>query len=458
MRYKNALIYLEKKWPRSAAWVEQTIGPRDGNYPQVNSDLAVSASGDHLFLVQSGLLIWIASGRPLNQPQNNWRGASLLEIQKMFLGMENEALKAYLASNEEIYEPIVQAPSVPPRVPVATGSPTQSRPNPPGGGVPTGFPMPPTLLRPSPPHVPPTTGLPPPPPPLTLPSLGAIGASLQPPLPQSRALPPAPVSTGLPMQAAQIPVAVSPPVRPRRASRGPQVVTPAEMMKWIEAMQDLKTIFICDIPTGTRGVYLTERSTGALADNAKVNIAKISNPDGWLNLGRSVLTNRMGKCWSCAAAVIHKIVTDSRFNSVRVESIGAKDYDHHFVVINRDPGTDVKNISTWNDGAILIDAWQANLNNWVDVSPGQAKETKLCYAKGDDFPYKSEIKFFCAFEVHDRPQHRVTAKEVGIFVSQQAQTIRASWERLKTCYQNHFLKGQKNPSCPVSGFCDKRQV
>jgi hypothetical protein len=225
-------------------------------------------------------------------------------------------------------------------------------------------------------------------------------------------------------------------------------------MRLIEEMADLKTIFVCDIPTGTsRGAYLTEKSTGSIVDMAKINIAKTTEPAGWLNLGRAVLTNRMGKCWSCAAAVIYKLVTDPRFDTVRIESIGAKGYDHHFVVINRNQG-DVTNMSTWNNEVILIDAWQANLDKWTKVPPDQPKAAKLCYGKTSDFPYKSEIKCFCAFEPVDRRRHRDSAGEVGKFI--QAAIIERSRRLLKECCENHLGRGLKSSSCQVSGFCDKK--
>jgi hypothetical protein len=487
MRYEEALKYLEVTWPQTAAWVERTIGPRTSNLPQVNVDLAVMSKGNHLSLVQCGLLIWIACNRPLNQPQNNWRGKSLAETQKMFLDMDEDALKAYLDDYEKSFAPAVQVPAVQVRTPPSSRPPGYPPPqpprNPPQMAMPTGGllqPRPPGTPPPQPPRMAmPTVGLsqprlpgtPPPqpsgnPPRMVMPS-GGLSQPRSPgtPPPQPSGNPPRMVmpSGGLsqPIQPAQtvatpMPISVPVPPRPRRMSKGPSPVSggnQAEMMKWIEEMQDLKTILVCDIPTQTSGVYLTERNTGSLVDNAKINIAKTGQPTGWLNLGRGVLTNRMGKCWSCAAAVIYKIVTDQRFDRVRIESIGAKNYDHHFVVINRDPSTDVANMGTWNKDAILIDAWQANLTNWLTTSPDRPKQAQLCYGKVSDFPYQSEIKFFCAFEPGNRSEHQGSAGQVGKFIH--AATVRTSWGLLKTCFSEHYTKNQKNKSCEVSGFCDK---
>lgn len=446
MRYKNALNYLEKYWPRTASWVEETVGPRDGEFPQVNADLGVPGVGDRLFLVQCGLLIWIASGRPLGQPQNNWPGKILADIQKMFLNMNDEDLKSYLGANEKLCVPVVQPPPIPSRQVLPTGrSPQLTQPPqlPSRQVLPTG--RTPQLTQPP-----------------QIPLRQVLPTGRTPQLPQPPQIPP---RQGLPTsnlaqptgQASTIPMPSPLVVRPRRLSKGPTVTggtNQAALMKWIEEMQDLKTIFVCDIPTGAFRVYLTERSTGALVDNSKINIADTSAPEGWLKLGRGVLTNRMGKCWSCAAAVIYKLVKDPRFDSVRIESIGAEGYDHHFVVINRDSSTNVTEMSTWNSDAILIDAWQANLDNWTGLRPDQPKAANLCYGKTSDFPYKSQIRFFCAFEPADRSQHRESAGEVGKSV--QGQTISGSWQKLKTCYVNHFGMNKKNPSCEVSGFCDKK--
>jgi hypothetical protein len=475
MRYESALNYMEKHWPKTAAWVEETLGSRSNGPASINADLAVAAMGEHQSLVHGGLLVWIASGKPVNQPQNGWPCKDLREAQKMFMDMDDKALKAYLDGQEKSFAPVIQPPPIPVRPPVTSNQPppipmrppvtnnqpppfslhqpmASSVPMPLARSVPGNQP-PPIPLRSSPPpgrgspvNLPPPINLPPP---LTnrLPPMPTVSSAIRTPNVHSVPLP------SMPSSSSSSPVPLS--VRPRRLSKGPGIlIDVAELVKWIEAMDDLKSIFVCDIPTGVQGVYLTEKSTTGLVDNSKINIARTDRQGGWLNLGRGVLTNRMGKCWSCAAAVIHKLVTDPRFDAVRIESIGASGYDHHFVVINRDSATTVADMSTWNKDAILIDAWQANLTGWTMADPSKSKKAQLAYLGGVDFPYKSVVRFFCAFEPADRVQHREAAGEVGKSV--QGATITRSWELMRKCYLEHFSRGVKSASCPVSGFCDKK--
>ncbi len=229
--------------------------------------------------------------------------------------------------------------------------------------------------------------------------------------------------------------------------------TQEQILAAIEKMDDLRTILVCDIPIGPR-LYIVEKTSSSLVDQAKINLAKVDNPAGWITLGRGVLTNQMGKCWSCAAAAIYRFVADPQFDRIRIESAGAAGYDHHFVVLNRTAG-DGK-ISTWNEQAVIVDLWQANLHNWDKRKPGTPTTAQLSYkCKDPDFPYgKGEMTFFCDFRPQDRAQQRADAGHVGKFV--QANVANKAWESLSTCMNEHVLKKKKiGKACPCSGWCDK---
>jgi hypothetical protein len=105
MRYKSAFAYVKKGYPTLAAWLETSIGkPEDVRFPDrpnVNADLAMSTTDDHASLAQGGILVWIASGRPLGT--DGWL-TTKEAIKRMFMGMSDEALRAYLKSNNEPVE------------------------------------------------------------------------------------------------------------------------------------------------------------------------------------------------------------------------------------------------------------------------------------------------------------------------------------------------------------------
>ena len=123
MRYKSAFAYVKKSYPTLAAWLESSIGGPEVQFPdrpKVNEDLAMSTANEHASLVQGGILVWIASGRPLGT--DGWL-TTKDAIKKMFTGMTDEALRAYLKSNNEpVVSPPLQRPlpAVPASRPVNT--------------------------------------------------------------------------------------------------------------------------------------------------------------------------------------------------------------------------------------------------------------------------------------------------------------------------------------------------
>ncbi|MBL8631940.1 MAG: hypothetical protein JNM40_01865 [Myxococcales bacterium] len=177
----------------------------------------------------------------------------------------------------------------------------------------------------------------------------------------------------------------------------------------------LRNIEITDQPTGQAGVYTftpgNVYSEGdrnlANTDTTEVNANKQFEPKYWLRLGRRVITPQQdgksyGRCFSCAGAVIYKMVMDPAFDEYMIEHVGAEDYDHHLVLLDRPNanGTDdtgLNNMRTvWMGTAAVVDVWQGNLNNntnYVQIA------VEHQYAQ-------SNLRWFCAFPPNRRVQDR----------------------------------------------------
>ena len=119
MLYGTAFAFIKKNYGNLAAWLQSAIGAPDAAFPDlqnVNADLIIGpASPDRSNLVRGGILIWIASGRPLGI--DGWNRTKD-EVKTRFLGMKDDELKAYLKSNNE-WQREPQTPIVPAR-PVRT--------------------------------------------------------------------------------------------------------------------------------------------------------------------------------------------------------------------------------------------------------------------------------------------------------------------------------------------------
>jgi len=77
----------------------------------------------------------------------------------------------------------------------------------------------------------------------------------------------------------------------------------------------------------------------------------------WCILGRLIFRTpsgypKVGRCFSCAAAVCFSLVSDSRFDDYTIEAMGNPDYDHYLVRVHS---------STLSP--IYIDVWQENINH-----------------------------------------------------------------------------------------------
>jgi hypothetical protein len=59
------------------------------------------------------------------------------------------------------------------------------------------------------------------------------------------------------------------------------------------------------------------------------------------------------------AKILGLATSNPACTSVELYHAGRKGDDHAFVVVNRDPRSDEKDLRTWGDGAFVIDAWYA---------------------------------------------------------------------------------------------------
>lgn len=179
-----------------------------------------------------------------------------------------------------------------------------------------------------------------------------------------------------------------------------------------------QNIEITDRPTGVPGQYnftagnhYSEQDRNqANLDTNEAHVNKQNHPKYWLRLGRRVITPQAdgtsyGRCFSCAAAVIYEMVMDPGFDEYMIEHVGAEDYDHHLVLIDRAnaTGNDSAGLNhrrpDWMSTTAVVDVWQGNLNN----------NTNYVTIAADNMYALSPLKWFCAFPPNRRVQDRVFA-------------------------------------------------
>ncbi len=185
-------------------------------------------------------------------------------------------------------------------------------------------------------------------------------------------------------------------------------------------------IKITDIPTGRPGVYtFTKDNPHTEADSrlAQARVAKKmgvdtntqSLPEYWIHVGALVRKrepeNRFGRCHSCAAAVIHCLIMDPRFDDCMIEHVGSKEHDHHFVLIGRPNANGINDKGlgdqySWQDCAV-IDVWDGNLPSKENDGIHQYVSDALAcgYTKGT-------MKLFAAFTPQDRERHCALAESL----------------------------------------------
>jgi hypothetical protein len=442
MRYTEVLKFLEKRtWKKLAGWLERSIGPRTGGFhgfETVQADLAISGSGDHLLLVQAGILVWIAEGRPTNQPAQSW-SATKKDIIADFQAMSVDQLGKYLDESQLWLEPapvvvaqpvVVQPVRRPP--PPPPGRPVMNTPAPRGNVNALASTLGSQI-------------------PAAAPRLN-VGHAVHAPVSHTHA-----VTTPTAPSANRV-VPHPPPPRARRLSKGPAKApsSATELRALVEKMADLKNIVVSDIPLGYKK-YLTEKLTNDLAEAPRGFLKDLAKRKGWLDVGKSVLTNKVGKCWGCASAAIYKLVADGAFDGVVIESMGVVDNDHHFVAVNRDSSTDVTKMSTWNAEAFIVDPWQANRLDWTTRAAGTPTKSQLCWS-ASDYPYKdSTMKSFCGFEPKDRTADRESLQAVG--KSLHGAGVATGLAALQKCFVNHVSAKKKfRSACVCTGWCDTKDL
>jgi hypothetical protein len=168
-------------------------------------------------------------------------------------------------------------------------------------------------------------------------------------------------------------------------------------------------IEITDRPTGRHGRYnLTENdlsrsqiARGAVAGmilkflkkkGRSVGMSEVTTlPEYWLALGRIVLKGNAGRCFSCAAAVVFSLVSDTRFDGWTIFMGGSPSYDHHYVVITNSTASVY----------YAIDIWSANLNGNTNY-----------VVSWNNFTYAQGYVNFCTFSTNDRHSHRAFLQQL----------------------------------------------
>lgn len=111
--------------------------------------------------------------------------------------------------------------------------------------------------------------------------------------------------------------------------------------------------------------------------------------DYWVKLGEKALKAEYGRCFSCAGVAIYSMVMNPKFDGKVLESVGAPEYDHHFVLVGR---TAVGTTDPPGDDELVVDIWQANQSGDSPVTPWK----NFTYNKA------TKLKVFCVLRPEDR--------------------------------------------------------
>jgi len=94
----------------------------------------------------------------------------------------------------------------------------------------------------------------------------------------------------------------------------------------------------------------------------------VTNQD-WIEMGRkladSINSHKKGNnkinavCDTCAGLAIYKLDNLITFKG-KVELFAETTIHHHYVVVDRAPGSDKNDYTTWGENAFVIDIWQAS--------------------------------------------------------------------------------------------------
>ncbi|HEV3037942.1 MAG TPA: hypothetical protein VHA33_09175 [Candidatus Angelobacter sp.] len=108
----------------------------------------------------------------------------------------------------------------------------------------------------------------------------------------------------------------------------------------------------------------------------------LDQPQTWMTEGSQTLKRGSGRCFSFTAMVVFTIAGKTRS---KIEVFGSTKFDHYFVVVGRTSKS--RKMAEWGDDAVVIDAWQANLEH----------RTSACY-KPSNYIYGSGLKRICVIQ------------------------------------------------------------
>jgi hypothetical protein len=71
---------------------------------------------------------------------------------------------------------------------------------------------------------------------------------------------------------------------------------------------------------------------------------------------------KYGRCWQCSSLVARALVQSQEFRDLALsfEIASISSIGHYFVVVARQPGSDIKDRGTWGANAFIVDIWEAN--------------------------------------------------------------------------------------------------
>lgn len=124
---------------------------------------------------------------------------------------------------------------------------------------------------------------------------------------------------------------------------------------------------------------------------------QMAEGDYWVELGKMGEKSGHGRCFTCAGIAVKSLVMNPAFDALTIESVGAVNYDHHFVLVGRKGGAvGSKTPPGPTSDVLVVDIWQGNLGADPPVR------------KWKDFTYKgeTELRVFSVMKPEDREELR----------------------------------------------------
>jgi len=374
MRYKSAFAYVKKGYPGLAAWLESSIGASEAQFPDrtnVNADLAMSTTDDHASLAQGGILVWIASGRPLGT--DGWQ-TTKDAVRKLFIGMTDQQLRAYLKSNDvPVVAPPPQRPL--PAVPSRQAHTVQNVSTPARNAV-----VQPTMNVVQPAR---NVGVQParnavvqPVTPIQTPTQ-AVTTAVQGARRRSAHAPATGQTGGMATNVVALPApATAQSFSKCLADQGPGTMTssPGDLIKQKrQALEALCAYAVGDAKrfNGPEAARLKEDALRSNPTRLKPMQAAEQAAGGVIHYPQSKLKSAYDKtveaqgavCTTFALCAAHVLTAGSRqAGKVRVEIIGvARNLGTHMYVVCGRAGNNLADLSTWGSNAVIVDLWAAAL-------------------------------------------------------------------------------------------------